>query len=64
MAKNNLIFVTAATEIGGAENSLISLIKGLEKNDFETTVLPHCKGPFSNRLKEKGIKHYLIEGTN
>jgi glycosyltransferase involved in cell wall biosynthesis len=64
MTRKNLLFITAATEIGGAEKSLILLIKGLEKSNFKSTVLLSCESTLSNHLKAESIEHYFLEGIN
>lgn len=62
--KNNLIFLSPGSAIGGAETSLIMLIKGLRENAFNSTVLLSTEGAFTKRLKDENIEYHCLEGIN
>lgn len=56
MAEANILFVTSASRIGGAERSLIFLLKNLNKDLFSLTVLVPEEGTLYDELKKIGIK--------
>lgn len=51
-----ILFVNLFSEIGGAETSLLYLLKALDRTKFEPIVIVPKKGYFSDRLEDIGIK--------
>lgn len=47
-------------KIGGGESYLLSLVENLDRNLFEPVVLSFTDGPMVERLKNQGIKVYVI----
>ena len=47
-------------QIGGGESHLLSLVENLDKAIYEPVVLSFTEGPMIDRLKEMGIKTYVI----
>src|SRR5947208_2481009 len=47
-------------KIGGGESYLLSLVENLDRNLFEPVFLSFTVGPMVERLKNKGIKVYVI----
>lgn len=47
--------------IGGGESHVLDLVSNLDKDIFESIVLSFTHGPMVDRLKEIGIKTYVIE---
>ena len=67
MAKANILFVTSATRIGGAERSLIFILKNLNKDLFSPIVLIPEEGMLFDELKKldvRIIKLKLIKRLN
>lgn len=56
MAKINILFVSSAVKISGAERVLLSILKNLNKEVFLPTVLISEEGIFFDELKKIGIK--------
>lgn len=54
-----LLFIHHATGWGGAPKSMINLITGLDKNNFDIEVLLLKKSIVADILEEKGIKYYI-----
>jgi glycosyltransferase involved in cell wall biosynthesis len=48
-------------QIGGGESHVLDLVKNLDKTEFEPVVLSFTDGPMVDRLKEAGIKTYVVE---
>lgn len=46
--------------VGGGESHVLSLVGELNKEQFEPVVLSFTDGPMITRLREMGIKHYVI----
>lgn len=67
MAKANIIFITSASRIGGAERVLIFMIKNLDKDLFSPAVLIPEEGILSDELNKLGVKIFkskLIKKLN
>jgi glycosyltransferase involved in cell wall biosynthesis len=47
-------------KIGGGESYLLSLVENLDKEKFEPVVLSFTDGPMVDRLRNNGIKTYVI----
>lgn len=47
-------------KIGGGESYLLSLVENMDKSMFEPVVLSFTDGPMVTRLRELGIKTYVI----
>ena len=47
-------------KIGGGESYLLSLVENLDKEKFEPVVLSFTEGPMVDRLRNNGIKTYVI----
>lgn len=46
--------------VGGGESHVLSLVAALDKDRFEPVVLSFTDGPMITRLKEMGIRHFVI----
>jgi len=67
VAKANILFITSASRIGGAERILIFLIKNLDKELFSLAVLIPEEGILSDELSKLGVKIFkskLIKKLN
>ena len=53
-------FVDHSPEIGGAESSLLTLLRHMDKNQFNATVVLTSEGIFSKRLREENIQVKVI----
>ena len=47
--------------IGGGESHVLDLVAGINKDIFEPIVLSFTQGPMVEKLKEQGIKTYVVE---
>ncbi len=47
-------------KVGGGESHLVSLVDYLDKSAYEPVVLSFTDGPMINRLRQSGIKCYVI----
>ena len=56
MAKANILFVTSASRIAGAERVLLFILKNLNKNSFSSTVLLPEEGMLFDELKKMDVK--------
>lgn len=55
--KYRILYANHTTEIGGAEQSLVSLVCGIDRKVFyPIVVLPNVEGPLVNRFKEHEIE--------
>lgn len=52
----NVLYIGASSEIGGAENSLRVLLKGLNKELFQPTVVLPLDGPFAKSVTDLDIE--------
>jgi glycosyltransferase involved in cell wall biosynthesis len=57
----NLIFLIRSLDYGGAERQLVNLVKGLNREEFNPTVLTFYSGPLEKELEEAGICTILLE---
>ncbi|MDN3585401.1 glycosyltransferase [Pedobacter aquatilis] len=48
-------------KIGGGESHVLDLVEELDKDKYESIVLSFTYGPMVDRMKEMGIKTYVIE---
>jgi len=48
-------------KIGGGESHVLDLVKALDKSKYESVVLAFTPGPMIDRMRELGIKSYVIE---
>ncbi|MEK6732742.1 MAG: glycosyltransferase family 4 protein [Candidatus Omnitrophota bacterium] len=65
--KTNILFITSATRIGGAERTLLFILKDLNKNLFSLIVIIPGKGMLYDELEKlniKVIKSGLIKKLN
>jgi glycosyltransferase involved in cell wall biosynthesis len=53
-------FVDHSPEIGGAESSLLTLLRHMDKKQFNATVILTSEGIFSRRLREENIQVKVI----
>ena len=53
-------FVDHSPEIGGAESSLLTLLRHMDKKQFKATVILTSEGLFSKRLREENIQVKVI----
>lgn len=53
-------FVDHSPEIGGAESSLLTFLRRMDKNQFNATVILTSEGLFSKRLREENIQVKVI----
>jgi glycosyltransferase involved in cell wall biosynthesis len=54
-------FLDHSPEIGGAESSLLTLLRHMDKSQFNATVILTSEGIFSKRLKEENIPFKIID---
>lgn len=47
-------------QIGGGESHLLSLVENLDKTIYEPVVLSFTEGPMVDKLKDMGVKTYVI----
>lgn len=67
MTKANILFITSASRIGGAERVLIFILKNLNKDLFSSTVLVPEEGMLFDELKKMDVKIFktkLIKKLN
>jgi len=60
MHKVKILFISHSLYLFGAENCVLSLIKGLEKDRFEATVVVPAEGPLKQKLDELGVRTYIL----
>lgn len=53
-------FFDHSPDIGGAESSLLTLLRNMDKNQFNATVVLTSEGIFSKRLREENIQVKVI----
>lgn len=59
--KINILFISRTSKLGGAEKTLLELVRNLKKELYEPNIaLPDSKGLFFKELKEANIQTYLI----
>jgi len=56
-----ILILHDSSEVSGAETSLLKLAKGLDKSEFRPIFIVSGKGSFSRKLRELGIKVFLID---
>lgn len=57
-----LIHITSSLQMGGAENTLFQLIRGLHPRGFQQEVICFHAGPFVERIKALGIPVHVVSG--
>lgn len=60
----NIVFINSLATLGGAENSLSTLIERLNRNTFTPTVLLPRSGPLADRLVASGVEVVYVEGLS
>jgi glycosyltransferase involved in cell wall biosynthesis len=57
--KIKILYVSHSSEIAGAENSLLTLLKFLDRKVFDPVVILPAEGALKNKIEELGIKYYI-----
>ncbi len=56
----NVLYVSASSEIGGAENSLLLLLKHIDKESFHPILVLPSNGPLAERMMDLGIETFVV----
>jgi len=56
-----VLFVSHSSQLGGAENILCHLLKGLPKDRFECSCVLPVPGPLEDRIKALGVQTHVSE---
>ncbi len=64
MSKSKILYISHTSEIAGAEISLLTLLKNLEKTTFIPLVLLPENGPLLDKLEEISVETKIISLTN
>lgn len=64
MEQLRILHVIGGSEVGGAEEHVLALCKGMDKNTFNPSVACLCKGPFRALLEQNAIPVMEIPMTN
>lgn len=59
-----VLAVIASSELGGAERSFVSLIKGLDRDRFEVWVACHSGGPMVEEYRQHASGVYVVDLLN
>ncbi len=54
-----ILFLNKVAELGGAEISLLNLVNGIQKHNFQPIVVLGVEGPLRERLEKLNIKTYI-----
>lgn len=60
MDKVRILFVSHSSDLFGAEQSLLDIMKGLDRRLFDPSLLCPRKGPLEEKARDLGIRTYLI----
>lgn len=55
-----IAFIEQDAGIGGAEINLFYLFQGMNREVFHPVVIVPCEGPFTERLKELGVRYCIV----
>jgi len=61
--RKNILYISNGSTIGGAENSLLDMLKGVRWYVRPVVIIPQ-KGMIEDRLIELGIKYYIVRFYN
>ena len=56
----NILYISHASQLGGAERSLLLLLARLDRGRFQPRVVVRGRGPLADRLDEMGVPWYTV----
>ncbi len=59
----NIVFLTRSLNYGGAERQLVNLVKAMDRNKFNPSVLTFYSGPLEGELKSANSQTFSLEKT-
>lgn len=62
--KKNILYVSPFSNMGGAELSIITIIRSLDPDIFSVRLVCYDDGPFIQKLADLGIEHIIFPRTN
>ena len=62
--KHNILYISNGVDMGGAEQSLVDMLKGMKQKEIMPIVIIPRHGIIEMRLRELDIKYYVIDFTN
>ena len=60
MDKKKILYVHQISSIGGGSFCLLSILKGLNRDEYEPVVLLKCNGPLVDELKKLEVQVYFL----
>lgn len=60
MGKIKILYVHQISSIGGASFCLLSILKSLNRDEYEPVVLLKCNGPLVDELKKLEVQVYFL----
>lgn len=60
--RTNVLFIHSSSELYGSDRSLLNIVKGIDKSEFNVFVILPCQGPLVNEMKKvKSVKVEICE---
>lgn len=59
--KKNILYINHISELGGGEYGLLNLIKAMDKDKYNLTLLLQNEGPLSNAVQKIGVRVRFIK---